>query len=358
MKRGRNGWPHGTALPQTPHVASAPSPLAGPWYKGRGELEPARNTATGLDGQAGRGTARPRVTHAPHHRHRDAPPAFGSVPSAAAGEHDGGKGRERCPHVRPSLPRAHSFCSRHRDKYLPRHPASPRPRLRDGGDRAGKQTATAALRREIRHAGGRAGMFPLPPGHQKTRLPHSTSPNASLAAGAGGGTGSGDAARGDAAHRAPRARQTPLSPRTPAASQPQPPLSRVVAPWKPPVLPAGRAPGVDAVVALCLLAGITPAGRRARSPASTGTAAPATVFGTACGRAPTREQGLRWGGCSARRGCILHLLGDAESRLQKEKPRHGGSSAPHNPVARLGGGEPLPPPVPLLPPRPARQCSE
>lgn len=70
---------HGT--PSNPPVWHLPlSPLAGPWYKGHGKLEPARNTATGLDGQAGRGTARPRVTRAPHHRHSST--AMPHLPSA------------------------------------------------------------------------------------------------------------------------------------------------------------------------------------------------------------------------------------------------------------------------------------
>lgn len=116
------------------------------------------------------GTAAPRWPRLPSARcPGPAASQLGDMLAARAGS--------GCPRVRPSLPRSHSFCSRHGDKYLPRHSAHPPPpRLWDGGDGAGKQRAAVALRRGIRHAGGHAGVFPVPSGHQKTQLPHSTSP--------------------------------------------------------------------------------------------------------------------------------------------------------------------------------------
>lgn len=91
-----------------------PSPLAEPGYEGHGELELRQNTAGGLEGQAGRGTARPCVTCAPHHWHGSttvAPFALSSVPGAssfAAGGHAGSKGRERLSPC-PSLPAKVTF---------------------------------------------------------------------------------------------------------------------------------------------------------------------------------------------------------------------------------------------------------
>lgn len=74
--------------------------------------------------------------------------------------------------------------------------------------------------------------------------------------------------------------QAPRPPPSPGGSTPENPC-------------AASSQGTGGGCNLWLLAGITPARRRAQSPASTGTAAPATGFGTEWMPAPVSEQGMR-----------------------------------------------------------------
>lgn len=200
-------------------------------------------------------TARPhisRVTCAPHHQHgalhhqhgaqgrqrgRTAPRAGDNVPISSV---------PTVPSV--SLPAKGTFL------LLPNTCPSSHlcpPALgwqRQSGEAKGKDAMPATL--------------PVPSGHPKKWLPHP--------AGTGCGVHSADAAHGNAAHG-----------NTAGTAEP---------PWHHPNLQGGSTPenpcaassqGTGGGCNLWLLAGITPARRRARSPASTGTAAPAMGFGTA-----------------------------------------------------------------------------